>query len=187
MTVMQSKSAIFSGVGMVTPHNIATALRDIMVLTVAIVPTIPLYAGTQGVIYLECKEESGIQKESVNVAFFGQKGLETSHQDMPPRSLTEKELRTHKVTLNPEMASGSWRSDSTPNYYPTHISFSEGGYPQSEILKIWREKKSGKTASFTRIFVWSSSTPFPIKKERYLETEATGTCTIVPMPKSNLF
>jgi hypothetical protein len=187
MTVMQSKSCISSGVGIITPHAIATTLRGIMMLTVAIVPSMPLYAGTQGVIYLECKEESGIQKESVNVAFFGKKGLETSHQDIPPRSLAETELRIHKVTLNPEMASGSWRSDTTPNYYPTHISFSEGGYPQSEILKVWREKKSGKTTLFTRISMWSSSTPFPIKKERYLETEATGTCTIVAMPKSNLF
>jgi hypothetical protein len=150
-------------------------------------PTIPLYAGTQGVIYLECKEESGVQTESLNVSFFGQKGLETSHQDLPPRLLTEAQLRIHKVTLNPAMATGSWRGDSTPNYYPTHISFSEGEYPQSEILKIWREKKTGKTTSFTRISSWSSSTPFPIKKERYSQMEATGTCTIVPMPKSNLF
>ena len=91
------------------------------------------------------------------------------------------------MVLNPSAAGGNWQSDSNPNYCPTHISFSQGRYPASDILKISRAKRSDNITTFTRITMQSSSTPFPIKKEHYLEIEASGTCRVVPVPKANLF
>lgn len=147
----------------------------------------PTLARAQGVVYLECNEEVGIKEETINISTFGRNGLETQHQKLPPKFLEANQLRKHKVVLNPMAASGNWRSDSNPSYYPTHISFSEGRYPASDILKISREKRSDNTTTFTRITMQSSSTPFPIKKEQYVEIEATGTCRVVPVPKTNLF
>ena len=96
---------------------------------------------------------------------FGSNGLETQYQKLPPRLLDANRLRKHQVVLNPSAAGGNWQSDSNPNYCPTHISFSQGRYPASDILKIYRAKRSDNITTFTRITMQSSSTPFPIKKE----------------------
>jgi len=148
---------------------------------------LPTLARAQGVVYLECNEEVGLKKETINISTFGRNGIESSIKSLPPRLLEANQLRKHKVVLNPMAASGNWRSDSNPSYYPTHISFSEDREPASDILKITREKRTYNTTTFTRITMQRSSTPFPIKKEQYIEIEATGTCRVVPVPKTNLF
>lgn len=139
------------------------------------------------ITYLECKEELGHITTTRNTSFFGKKGLETIHEETPPKALTEAGLLTHKVTLDPARATGTWRGDSSPQYYPTHISFMETNSKESEILKVSRQRKTDSSTSFARISHWMSSTPFPNKVERFVKTEASGTCRVIPVPKGNLF
>ena len=142
----------------------------------------------KGIIYLECKEEVGVIEETVNISTMGSKGIETSHHPTK-RLLPKSGLLNHKVSLNPEKGTGSWRNDASPRYLPTHIVFNDGEYPDSTILKIWRKesKESKGIVAFERIKMVHTTTPFPIKKDWYLWVGATGKCTFVKAPSGNLF
>lgn len=170
----------------------------IIAATACILP--PLKASDQNLVYLLCTEEYGMEQEKGNFTAYGKDGLETSQLKQPPKPLDATQLKKHKVVLNPKEARGNWRLDSNPNYYPTHISFSEKIYGGHEILKISRTKRADNATSFTRITTQMSSetfpiarsarpgnTPVPISKQWFLNIEASGSCRAVPLPKDNLF
>ena len=172
----------------------------IIAATACLLPPLPLKASDQNLIYLLCTEEFGMEQETNNFTAYGKDGLETSQLKQPPKPLDVNQLKKHKVVLNPKEARGNWRSDSNPNYYPKHISFSEKIYGGHEILKISRTKRSDGATSFTRITTQMSSetfpvarsarpshSPVPISKQWFLTIEASGTCRAVPLPKDNLF
>ena len=64
----------------------------------------------KGIIYLERKEEVGVIEETVNISTMGSKGIETIHHPTK-RLLPKSGLLNHKVSLNPEKGTGSWRND----------------------------------------------------------------------------
>ena len=142
----------------------------------------------KGIVYLECNEEIGVIEETVNISTMGSNGIETSHHPKKEQ-LPQSGLLNHKVSLNPEAGTGNWRNDTSPRYLPTHIVFSDGQYPDSTILKIWRKENKGAkgTVAFERIKMAHTTTPFPIKKDLHLWVGATGTCTFVKAPSDNLF
>lgn len=125
----------------------------------------PIKASNQNLIYLLCTEELGIEQETNNFTAYGKNGLETSQLKQPSKLLDANQLKKHKVVLIPKEACGNWRSDSNPNYYPMHMSFSERIYGGYEILKISRKKRADNATSLTRITTQMSSESFHTAKK----------------------
>ena len=153
----------------------------------------PLYAKPT---YLECKETFGVLFKSSNGYFIKKgKGLENWRKEEPPQQLPENKLVTHKVMINSQYGTGSWKDDYQPNFYPTHISFSisekRGRSRVSDILKIRREpvSKRSKKVSFERIYYGSSTTDnsLPYKTTNHWRNEIVGECTVIKQSKKNLF
>lgn len=151
-----------------------------MLATLLVLSLFSQYAQA-GMIFFECREDSGVVEESQS-GYLTDKGFRFFSG---PRNIKPKtQLRAYQVFLDPASGVAGFTGSTHATFYPTHISISDESEPRAtHILKINR-----KTLAFEAIIERTDSYTSPdyrIRRDTSYSSNSSGQCRPIPVDPDN--